>query len=343
MMHRSLIGHYQEMRKIDIEEEVGNFLSQLIAEVQLEHIKFQTTLLNTGCSFYLGKSVPHKNLISTAFLNESLHDHEINIYISSSTNTFNLATSRIGEIVNQLHPTLNKHGEYRFSSDPSGKFVYVYSTLKKTGGIWVSPTVNESPEMLITPFRTLVSWILEEEGGVILHASSFTVNGRNILLTGPSGSGKSTIAFEALTHSEEVMCDDAIALTSMGCFPIYGKMKMKSVVDSIEISGSQFKCEQVGSKSVLNLTQFSAFRKNWIRPDFLIFPSLSFKSEFIEISMNETIKKIVNDSFSETLGSPIGALKLINASLSEVRKFNWGLDPDPNLNWEELKMQVSRI
>jgi len=342
-MHRSLIGHYQAMQKIDIQEEVGNFLSQLITEVQLEHKTFQTTLLNKGCGFYLGKSVPHKDLISTAFLNESVHNPEISIYISSNTDTFSLATSRVGEIVNQLHPTMNKYGDYRFSSDPSGKFVYVYSALKKTGGVWVSPTVNESPEMLITPFRTLVSWILEEQGGVILHASSFTVSGRNILLAGPSGSGKSTIAFEALTHSENVMCDDAIALTSMGCFPIYGKMKMKSVVDSIEISGSQFKCEQVGAKSVLNLSEVSAFRKNWKRPDFLMFPSLSLKSEFVEISMNETLKKIVTDSFSETLGSPIGALKLINSSLFETRKFSWKLDPDPNLNWEGLKMQVSRI
>lgn len=342
-MHRSLIGHCQEMHKIDINAEVGRFLNQLIAEVQLEYKTFQATFLNIECSFYLGKSVPRTDLISTAFLNEPPGDGEISIYVSSNSHTFSLANSRVIEFIKELHPITNNFGDYRFSADPSGKFVYVYSRVEKVGAVWISPSINEAPEMLITPFRTLISWILEGIGGIILHASSFTVSGQNVLLAGPSGSGKSTIAFEALSHSEEVICDDAITLTINGCFPIYGKMKMKSVVDSIEISGSQFKCERVGTKSTLNLSQVSNFRKIGYRPDFLLFPSLSLKSEFVEISMNETLKKIVTDSFSETLGSPIGALRLINSSLSNTRKLDWKLDSDPNLNWEELKMQVTKI
>jgi len=341
-MHRLLIGHYRVMRKINFNTEVVKFLNQLVNEVQLENKKFQANFLNTKCIFYLGKSVPHPDLISTAFLNEEPDNAEISIYVSSNSHTFSLANCRILELIKDLHPITNKFGNYRFSLDPSGNFVYVYSRIEKIGAVWISPTVYNTPEMLITPFRTLISWVLEEMGGIILHASSFTVNSQNVLLAGPSGSGKSTIAFEALTHSEAVICDDAIALTLDGCFPIYGKLKMKSIVDSIEIAGSQFRCERVGTKSILNLSQVSNLPKYWYRPDFLLFPSLSTKSEFVEISLNETIKNLISDSSSETLGTPIGALKLIHTSLNDTRMFNWKLDPDPNLNWKELNRLVTK-
>lgn len=330
------------MQSISVESEIGLFLNGLIADVQQESKKIEATFLNLGCNFYIGKSVPHPDLIESAFLNSHRGSGEINIYLSTDTDSFKLSSSKFLRVIQDLHPTINRFGGYRFSADPSGNFLYFYSRAQKIGGVWISPSVSEVPEMLITPFRTLISWILEEVGGVILHASSFTLNGKSILLAGPSGSGKSTIAFEALSQSENVICDDAIALTSAGCFPIYSKMKMKSHLDLIEISGSQLTCEQVGSKSVINLTQISSFQQVGYLADFLLFPSLNSQSVFDEISTGEAIKRIMADSFSETLGAPLGALRLINQALSKVRTMNWRLAPDPKLNWEKLKAQVSK-
>jgi hypothetical protein len=331
------------MQSISIESEIGLFLQSLIVNVQQDSEKIEVTFLNLGCNFHIGSSVPHSDLIKSAFLNSHCGSSEINIYLSSDTDSFKLSRSKLLEVIQNLHPTINRFGDYRFSADPSGNFLYFYNGTQKIGGVWIAPSVSEMPEMLITPFRTLISWILEEVGGVILHASSFTLDGKSVLLAGPSGSGKSTIAFEALSQSENVICDDAIALTSAGCFPIYSKMKMKSNLESIEVSGSQLTCEQVGSKSVINLTQISNFQQVGYLPNFLLFPSLNSESAFDEISTGEAMKKIMTDSFSETLGAPLGALRLIYQALSKVRTLNWRLAPDSKLNWEELKAQVSKI
>jgi len=330
------------MQSINTEIEVGNFLSELVADVRLGSDSFVATVINLGCRFHIGRNVPHVNLIKTAFLISDRADSDINVYISTDTDLFALKGSRFREIMENLHPASNRFGNYRFSADPSGNFLYFYDTDKKIGGVWISPNVSVAPEMLITPFRAMISWILESADAVILHASSFTVEGKNILLAGPSGSGKSTIAFEALIRSETVICDDAVALTRNSCFPIYSKMKLKSSIGSIKSSGAGIKCEQVGSKSVLNLRQVLNFQRNGYLPDFLLFPSLALKSRFDDLPKNEALKKIMTDSFSETLGSSIGALRLVNLALSNVRTMTWRLDPNPSLNWEELKILVSK-
>jgi hypothetical protein len=325
------------------EEEVGLFLNKLVGDVQKKSETFEASFLNVGCNFHIGSNVPHKNLIKTAFLSSHSTAKEVNVYLSTSTDSIGITDFSSLEVINDLHPVENRFGKYRFSADPSGNFLYFYNSVEKIGGIWISPSVMLAPEMLITPFRTLISWLLEEDGGVILHAASFTLGGRKILLVGPSGSGKSTIAFEALARSEIVICDDAIALTSTGCFPIYTKMKMKSYVDLIEVSGSKIKCEQVGSKSVLDLKKVLNHAQSGYLPDLLLFPSLASKSEFAHISSSEALKKIMIDSFSETLGAPIGALRLINSVLTKIQAINWQLDPEPSLNWDELKAKVSKV
>jgi len=331
------------MQSNSFEIDIGNFLNELVADVKFVSESFEATFLNFGCNFHVGRNIPHLNLIKTAFLNSGSALREIDIYLSTDTDSFTLQDSNLLKILQDLHPSTNRFGSYRFSADPSGNFLYLYDTRKKVGGVWISPNVSEVPEMLITPFRALISWILESAGAVILHASSFTLGGRNILLAGPSGSGKSTIAFEALERLETVMCDDAIALTNSGCFPIYSKMKLKSFVESIKVSGSKIDCEQVGSKSVLNLTDVSSFQRNGYLPDLLLFPSLALKSKFDDLPSSEALKKIMTDSFSETLGSSIGALQLMNSVISNVRTIDWHLGPDPSLNWEELEALVLKL
>lgn len=322
--------------------EIGNFLSKLVADVQLESEFFTATFTNLSCGFHLGRNVPHVNLIKTAFLKSEQADCDINIFVSTDTDFFPPRDSKFPEIIQRLHPATNRFGDYRFSADPSGNFLYFYDIDKKIGGVWISPKVSGTPEMLITPFRALISWIMEDAEAVILHASSFTVAGKNILLAGPSGSGKSTIAFEALVSSESVICDDAVAMTRNNCFPIYSKMKLKSSVDSIKTAGTEVKCEQVGSKSVLDLTQVLNFQLSGYLPDFLLFPSLALKSKFDDLPKNEALKRIITDSYSETLGSSIGALRLMNQAFSNVRTIAWRLDPNPIVNWEELKSLASK-
>ena len=328
------------MQTNNIRNEISNFLSELVADVKLESEFFLASILNLTCRFHFGRNIPHLDLIKTAFLRSDLEDCDIEIFISTDTDLFTFKTTKFQELVKSLHPSTNRFDNFRFSADPSGNFLYFYDVVNKIGGVWLSPNLSTFPEMLITPFRALISWIIESEGAVVLHASSFTLGEHNIILSGPSGSGKSTIAFEALARSEMVICDDALALTSTHCFPIYTKMKLKSLTDSISVAGKKLQCEQVGSKSVLNLTSVVGFQPRGYHPDYILFPSMAFNSNFLDLSKSDAIKKVVTDSFSETLGSPLGALKLIKSALSNVNTLDWQLEPDPTKNWEELRALV---
>ena len=49
-----------------------------------------------------------------------------------------------------------------------------------------------------------------------LHATSFVLNGKGVLIRGPSGSGKSTLALEMLQHGAELIADDRTDVTLQG-------------------------------------------------------------------------------------------------------------------------------
>ena len=75
-------------------------------------------------------------------------------------------------------------------------------------------------------FRLLCGFLLLQDGGILLHASSVVDKGRAWVFSGPSGSGKTTIA--GLAGGRRVLNDETIALRpgsrgwTAGATPFYG-------------------------------------------------------------------------------------------------------------------------
>jgi hypothetical protein len=90
----------------------------------------------------------------------------------------------------------------------------------------VSFRVAPGPALNPDLFRMLCSFLLLQEGGVLLHASAVVMRGRAWVFSGPSGSGKTTIA--SLAGRRAVLNDETIALRPDGrgwaacATPFYG-------------------------------------------------------------------------------------------------------------------------
>lgn len=68
-----------------------------------------------------------------------------------------------------------------------------------------------------------------------LHATSFVLNGKGVLIRGPSGSGKSTLALEMLQHGAELIADDRTDVTAQG--PALWLSKPKTLPALLEVRG----------------------------------------------------------------------------------------------------------
>jgi hypothetical protein len=88
---------------------------------------------------------------------------------------------------------------------------------------------------LACPLRQLLSWIVDRDGGVMLHAAGLYCNGKVALLAGASGSGKSTLAGAYMmgpgNHSDCFMGDDWIPVWKSSEGPwvgsaLYGSLKL---------------------------------------------------------------------------------------------------------------------
>lgn len=60
------------------------------------------------------------------------------------------------------------------------------------------------------------SWVLAEEGGVVLHAAAVVVAGKSLLVVGESRSGKSTLSAMTAVGGGQIVSDDVVLLQSSG-------------------------------------------------------------------------------------------------------------------------------
>lgn len=83
----------------------------------------------------------------------------------------------------------------------------------KKGNARVYMKVPAESWQVTNPLRQLFSWLLDMEGGVLLHAAAIRTTGlRTALIAGPSGSGKSSIAAAAWQRGLTVFGDDWVPL-----------------------------------------------------------------------------------------------------------------------------------
>jgi hypothetical protein len=77
---------------------------------------------------------------------------------------------------------------------------------------WVQHADNLPYWAKASPLRTILHWIVERDGGQLLHAAAVGTERGAVLITGKGGVGKSTTALTALDHGLGYVADDYLAV-----------------------------------------------------------------------------------------------------------------------------------
>jgi hypothetical protein len=106
-----------------------------------------------------------------------------------------------------------------FEAPVNSLIVYNYS--QNSSCTW-TPSIAELPGWAkATPFRIILSWLLNRHRMQIIHSAAVAINGRAVLLAGPGGSGKSTTSLACALAGLEYLGDDYCAVE-----PATGKVHM---------------------------------------------------------------------------------------------------------------------
>ena len=311
------------------------FLAQAIHSTTKTPIVFHSRLGVRSVALISQPNLPGIELINSALLPSTDIPTE-HIYLWSSESVTSLEEIPGYHSIQRLHPSESEFEDFRVACDPSGLFIYVFNTITREGAVWLSPLLRSQPEPLITPFRALLSWIIQADHGQILHGAAFDFQGFGVLLSGPSGSGKSVITHRALAAGSPILADDAILLIGGTAYPIYTKMKLKEELPAELHQYLNATPEIVGSKSTLNLSALGSRFLPKMSADYLLFPSVTQVSLLTKLATMIAIKKILIDSSSETLGSGAGTLRSLMSTLSKSQCYEWQLVSDVEENWTQL-------
>ncbi len=123
------------------------------------------------------------------------------------------------EIRRSPHPLIEKvhSGDNYIIKQADKLFVAVANTSSKK----VLIKMWESEDCFDSFLRALFTLILADEGGLLLHASAVSENGRGSVFFGPSGSGKTTVA--RLSIGRTVLSDEMVIIKPHnGGYRVYG-------------------------------------------------------------------------------------------------------------------------
>jgi len=111
--------------------------------------------------------------------------------------------------------------ELRKASSAAGNWTPFTGPERPEGGfrligdaVELHPIVKERGALLA--LRLLFARAIEARRGILVHGSSFVVDGRAALVTGPSGAGKSTIARWALRAGASLLSDEVVGVLPEG-------------------------------------------------------------------------------------------------------------------------------
>jgi hypothetical protein len=104
--------------------------------------------------------------------------------------------------------------------------IYLFDTINKQGIILLRETNFLDTRSYITPFRLMVSWIVDNINGEVIHASAISKNGHALVISGEKSSGKSTLALASVMAGGEIISDDAVILSNKRVYAIYTRAKI---------------------------------------------------------------------------------------------------------------------
>ena len=167
---------------------------------------------------------------------------------------------------------------------------------RKGARLQVNPTLSKQlgGPILRQSLKSLISLLVLERGGLLLHASAVQYEGYSLLFAGPSGSGKSTIA--SYFPREAMLNDDLIAVypTAHGLVahstPFNGTLELKTVSRRAKVlkafTLTQSQENRIGTKSTKE--SLRSWLSNIALPEGI--PALEEKAFSIAFKCNEQIQ-----------------------------------------------------
>jgi hypothetical protein len=106
--------------------------------------------------------------------------------------------------------------------------VYIFNASSREGYIFLRKSKSLDYRSYVTPFRLMLSWIINELGGELVHASAICRDNEVIVISGGKGSGKSTLALTSGLNGGEVLSDDALVLIESCAYAVYSRAKIEA-------------------------------------------------------------------------------------------------------------------
>jgi hypothetical protein len=287
------------------------------------------------------------SLVLNSFIKGDSKEAEFTLQIWRSTKELNLPSlSWAKNYLNGDYALLfSQTDPFRIAFDKSQGFIFVYDTHKKLGSIWIASDDQISLNSFVTPFRLMLSWMAEDFGAEIVHASSVCFDNRGLLINGPSGSGKSTLALLCLLNGQPMLADDVVLVEGKSIFSVYKYAKVDAAKNPLDISQIQtFKMEDsLESKEIINLENFGARFMKETALSAVILPIFAHLNHFEKLSPKVAIELMAPNSMREIMGGTANNFKRIVEIINSVPVFRLALSTDNQRNMATLREIVGTL
>ena len=234
---------------------------------------------------------------------------------------------------------------YRVAFDKSQGFIYLYDTQTQKAAIWIAEDSKISLNSFVTPFRIIFSWMAEDFGGEIVHASAISKDGNGIIINGVSGSGKSTLAILCVLNGFEIIADDVVLFHDGLISAVYKYAKIDPRTSPLDLSHIRlFQMESSPeAKNILDLTQFGEQFVLRAQAIALILPIFVHLNQHALISPSIAIKLLAPNSLRELMGgSPYNFKNLVNLTRA-LPNYRIALSTDNKRNIDSINAIFSEL
>jgi hypothetical protein len=286
-------------------------------------------------------------LVLNSFIESDLRVTEFTLQIWRSTKELNLPSMSWAKsyLNGDYALPFPQTDPYRIAFDKSQGFIFVYDTHKKLGSIWIASDDQISLNSFVTPFRLMLSWMAEDFGAEIVHASSVCFENRGLLINGPSGSGKSTLALLCLLNDQPMLADDVVLVEEKSIFSVYKYAKVDTAKNPLDISQIQtFKMEDSPeSKEIIDLENFGARFMKETNLSAVILPIFAHLNHFEKLSPKVALELMAPNSMREIMGGTANNFKRIVEIINSVPVFRLALSTDNQKNLATLREIVRSL
>lgn len=343
----SKVGLQREMTKSEVKEFAHAFFSASANFISEDQKTFMISLGDKGVQVRVSQSDNLSSPILGALIPRLVGgvDFTLEIWRTSKRSVLpNLDWARNYLAHDNLVPP-SLTAPYKVAFDKSQGFIYLYDTQTKKAAIWIAEDSKISLNSFVTPFRIIFSWMAEDFGGEIVHASAISKGGNGIIINGPSGSGKSTLAILCVLNGFEIIADDVVLFHDGLISAIYKYAKVDPLTSPLDLSHLRlFQMESSpDTKNILDLTQFGERFVQRAQAIALTLPVFVHLNQHALISPSIAIKLLAPNSLRELMGgSPYNFKNLVNLTRA-LPNYRIALSADNKSNIDSINSIFSEL